>query len=107
MRQEQAIEFLAHEDWFLTAHGLAAQAQMGFLFIDACFDLPAFMVAEDEPESRSLLRVQQGRHQPMHLGRIGAVARLRGRELCQALSRVRLDAILDHAHLHSRQPQRM
>jgi hypothetical protein len=36
----------------------------------------------------------------MQLIRIGAVARLRRRKLSQALGRVRLDAILDHAHLH-------
>ena len=47
------------------------------------------------------------RHQPMDLARIGAVARLRARELRQALGRVRLDAILDHAHLPGGHPHRI
>jgi hypothetical protein len=43
----------------------------------------------------------------MQLARVGTVGRLRGRKLCQVLGRARLDAILDHSHLHGGQPQRM
>ena len=80
---------------------------MGFLLIDARFDFPALMIAVDELEGRSLLRVQQGRDQAMQLTRIGVVACLRRGELGESRGDVRLDAILDHAHLHSRQPHRM
>jgi hypothetical protein len=51
--------------------------------------------------------VEQGRHQAMQLTGIGVVARLRRRELGQSLGGVRFDMILDHAHLHGRQPRRM
>src|SRR5713101_4382155 len=77
---------------------------MGFLLIDARFDLPALMIAVDELEGRSLLWVEQGRHQAMQLTGIGVVARLRSRELGQSLGGVRLDAIRDHTHLHIWQP---
>ncbi len=81
---------------------LSTQTQMGFLLIDAGFDLPALMIAVDELEGRSLLRVEQGRHQAMQLTGIGVVARLRRRELGESLGGVWLDTILDHAHLHIR-----
>ena len=80
---------------------------MGFLLIDAGFDLPALMRTPDELEGRGERRVEQGGHQAVQLVRIGVVARLRGGELGQALSGVWLDAILDHAHLHIRQSHRM
>jgi hypothetical protein len=83
---------------------LSTQPQMGFLLIDASFDLPALMIAVDELEGWSLLRVEQGRQQAMQLTGIRVVARLRRRELGESLGGVWLDAILDHAHLHIRQP---
>jgi hypothetical protein len=43
----------------------------------------------------------------MQLAWIGAVGRLRRRELCQPLRRVGFDAIFNDAHLHGGQPQRM
>ena len=52
MRQKQAVEFLAHQARLFTAQRLAAQSQMVFLLIDAGFDLPALMLAEDELDSR-------------------------------------------------------
>jgi hypothetical protein len=73
---------------------------MGFLLIDAGFDLPALLIAVNELEGRSLLRVEQGCHQAMQLTGIGVVARLRSRELGELLGGVWLDTILDHAHLH-------
>lgn len=74
--KRRIVEFLAHQSWFLAPHRLVAQAQMGFLLVDAGFNLPALMVAEDEFCGRRLLRVQQSRHQPKHLARISAVTRL-------------------------------
>ena len=82
MGQQQPVEFLAYQTRLLTAQRLPTQTQMGFLLIDARFDLPALMLAVDELEGRSLLWVQQGGHQPMQLTGIGVVARLRSRELC-------------------------
>jgi len=62
MGQQQPVEFLSHQAWFLAAQRLAAQPQMVLLLIDAGFDLPALMIAVDELEGRSLLRIQQSRH---------------------------------------------
>ncbi len=56
MRQEQAVEFLAHQARLFTAQRLVAQAQMSFLLSDARFDLPALVVAEDELDGRSEAR---------------------------------------------------
>jgi hypothetical protein len=80
---------------------------MVFLLSDAGFDLPALMITADELKGRGELRIEQGGHQAMQVVRIGVVARLRRRELSQALGGVRLDAILDHTHLHGGQSQRM
>ena len=80
---------------------------MVFLLIDADFDFPTLMITADELEGRRLQRVEQGGNLPMQLTGIGVVARLRSRELSQTLGGVRRDTILDHAHLHGRQPHRM
>jgi hypothetical protein len=56
MRQEQAVEFLAHQNGLLTAQRLVAQAQMGFLLSNARLNFPAFMIAEDELCGRSEAR---------------------------------------------------
>jgi len=54
---------------------------MGFLLIDARFDLPALMRTTDELEGWGELRVEQGGHQAVQLVRIGVVAVLRGGKL--------------------------
>jgi hypothetical protein len=46
---------------------------MGFLLIDAGFDLRAFVLTENEFFGRSLLLIEQGRDEAMHLARIGWV----------------------------------
>ena len=56
MGQEQPVEFLAHQTRILTAQRLSTQTQMGFLLIDAGFDLPALMIAVDELEGWSEAR---------------------------------------------------
>jgi hypothetical protein len=56
MGQQQPVEFLAYQTRLLTAQRLAAQVEMGFLLIDAGFDLPALMIAVDELEGRSQAR---------------------------------------------------
>ena len=75
---------------------------MGFLLIDALFDLEAVMIAEDQFIGRGLLGVEQGRDQAMDLGRVSGITVVRARQLGQALCRQRLDAILDETHLHGR-----
>src|SRR5258708_3473356 len=107
MGQEQPVEFLSHQTRFLTTQRLATQAQMVFLLIDADFDFPALMIAVDELEGRRLQRVEQGGHQAMQLTGIGVVARLRSRKLGESLGGVWLDTIIDHAHLHWWEADRM
>jgi hypothetical protein len=80
---------------------------MGFLLIDAGFDLPTFVITLDEVQGGILLWGEQGGDQAMHLMGIGRVARLRSRELSQSLGGGWLDAIFNDAHLHGRQPHRM
>jgi hypothetical protein len=80
---------------------------MGFLLIDAGFDLPTFVITLDEVQGGILLWVEQGGDQAMHLMGIGVVARLRSRELRQSLGGGWLDALFNDAHLHGRQPHRM
>jgi hypothetical protein len=80
---------------------------MVLLLIDAGFDLPPFVITRDEVQGGILLWVEQGGDQAMHLMGIGGVARLRSRELSQSLGGVRFETILDHAHLHGRQPHWM
>lgn len=104
MRQEQPVEFLAHQSRLFTAHRLVAQAEMVFLLIDAGFNFPALMIAEDEFCGGRLLRVKQSCHQAMELAWISAVGCLRRRELRQALCRCRLDVIRDYPHLHIGSP---
>src|SRR5260370_29639311 len=107
MGQEQPVEFLSHQTRFLTTQRLATQAQMVCWLIDADFDVPALMIAVDELEGRRLQRVERGGHQAMQLTGIGVVARLRSRKLGESLGGVWLDTILDHAHLHWWEADRM
>ena len=86
---------------------MAAQSQMVLLLIDAGFDLPTFVITLDEVQGGILLWVEQGGDQAMQLMGIGGVARLRSRELGESLGGVRFETILDHAHLHGRQPHWM
>ena len=82
---------------------LLREAQMGFLLVDTLFDLPAFMITEDQFGGRSLLGIKQGRDQAMDLSRIGHLTVMGARKLGQALGGQRIEAILDDAHLHRRQ----
>ena len=71
---------------------------MGFLLIDAGFDLPAFVVTENQFFGGSLLWVEQGHHFAMHLARIGWVTSVRAGELSQPICYRGVDAILNDAH---------
>src|SRR5260221_13600992 len=80
---------------------------MVLLLIDAGFDLPPFVITLDEVQGGILLWVEQGGDQAMQLTGIGVVARLRSRKLGESLGGVWLDTILDHAHLHWWEADRM
>ena len=90
-----------------TLQRLLREAQMGFLLVDAPFDLPAFMITEDQFVGRGLFRVEQGRDQAMDLAGVGPITVMGARKLGQALGGQRIEAILDDAHLHRRQLSRM
>ncbi len=97
VEQQQAVEFLQHPQRGTTAQGVSGEAQMDFDLINTQFDLPAFVVAQDERECRRAVGVEQGGDQAMHRRRVRSAAGGRVGQLAHRLRHALVQPVLNHA----------
>src|SRR6266446_7586680 len=67
MREKDPVEFLVHPVGCLGTQDFALHPLVRFDFVDHQFDLPTLMIEGNQLQSRSHPRIEQSRHQAIHL----------------------------------------